>query len=471
MPEQPNILFIFPDQWRGDCLGSLGHPVVETPFLDELAAESVTFTGAYAACPSCIAARADVATGQRPNTHGRIGYRDCVPWRYDVTMMRCLRDGGYQTFSAGKNHFYPQRIHLGFEQVRLYETQRLDGHHESDYHDWLAHETRGLIRDTAIECGNNSWLAMPWTHEEALHPTAWTATAAIDMLDRRDPTRPFFLQVGFHRPHPPLDPPAETWRRFEDRELPPVPVGEWAAEYDHPVVQTQTNTGRLPEHLLSRARRAYYAQLAHIDHHIGRIIYHLQRLKLWENTIVIFTSDHGELHGDHHIFRKTSGLEGSAKLPFLMRLPKTWERSAGTRCDAPITHMDIMPTCLEAAGLPIPETVEGQSFLPFAQGQSPGWRDYVHGEHAGLWGLQFVTDGKEKFIWNTVNGRELFFDLREDPQECCDRSTNPAYAERVALWRGRLIEVLAERPEDGLTDGERLIPGKALPTVRERLLS
>ena len=82
MPDRPNFLFIFPDQWRGDCLGSLGHPVVETPFLDQLAAEGVTFTAAYTACPSCIATRASLITGQTPSTCGRIGYRDGVPWRY-----------------------------------------------------------------------------------------------------------------------------------------------------------------------------------------------------------------------------------------------------------------------------------------------------------------------------------------------------------------------------------------------------
>lgn len=470
MPDRPNILLLFPDQWRGDCLGALGHPAVETPFVDELASEGALFTGAYSACPSCIAARANLATGQTPSTTGRLGYQDCVPWRYDATLMRCLRDGGYQTFSAGKNHFWPQRISLGFEEMRLYEPQLLEGRQESDYEAFLQRETGGNVRDTAVEMENNGWVVRPWVHEEYLHPTSWNTSAAIELLERRDPTRPFFMQVGFHRPHPPLDPPVAYLEMLRDKPLPPVPVGDWAAEYDSPVRHANTATGRLDPALLDRARRAYYAQLLHLDYHIGRLLYHLQSARLLQNTLIVFTSDHGEMHGDHHCFRKCLGFEGSAKLPFIMKLPVGWEGPRGTRCEAPISHMDIMPTCLQAAGLPIPDTVEGSSLLPLAQGRETPWRDYVHGEHNWPLGLQYVTDGKEKFIWHSRTGQELFFDLREDPQECHDRSVDPAYAGRVGLWRGRLIETLAARPQDELTDGTRLLAGKTLPAVRPQLL-
>jgi arylsulfatase A-like enzyme len=468
--ERPNILLIYPDQWRGDCLSRLGHPVVETPFLDEVAAEGVTFTAAYSACPSCIAARATMATGQTPSTCGRLGYRDQVPWRYPVTLMSCLRDGGYQTFSAGKNHFYPQRNALGFEEMRLYETQTFEGRLESDYHVWLARETGGQVRDTAIEMNNNSWVVHPWTQPEHLHPSAWNTTAALELLERRDPTRPFFMQVGYHRPHPPLDPPMAYFEQYRDRPLPPVPVGAWAAEYGHRVWQSDTSTGELPPHQLDRARRAYYAQISHLDYQIQRLVYWLKKRGCWENTWVIFTSDHGELLGDHHIFRKTSGLEGSAKLPFIVRPPRSVAGPRGGLCEAPVTHMDIMPTLLQAAGLAVPETVEGQSVLPLVAGENGSWREYVHGEHAGQWALQYVTDGREKFIWNTVTGQELFFDLREDPQELHDRSADPAYAQRVELWRERLMAELAARPEDGLSDGKKLLAGKALPAVRPGLL-
>lgn len=474
MNTRPNFLFIFPDQWRGDCLGRLGHPVVETPHLDELAAQGVVFSKAYSACPSCIAARACTATGMTPSTTGRLGYRDRVAWRYENTLMRLLRDSGYQTMAVGKTHFYPQRAALGFEQMQLYDTQKFDPDYESDYHAWLRKETNGSIEDTSGALSSNSWVALPWLHPEYLHPNAWTAATTIATLKRRDPLRPFFMQVGFHRPHPPLDPPIDYFRMYENTELPPVPVGNWTDEFDHPVDSVDAAYGKLPKRVLERTRRAYYAQLTHIDHQIGKLIFYLRKTGQLENTYVVFTSDHGELLGDHHMFRKVSPHEGSAKIPFIVRPPKDAGCRSGAECHAPISHMDIMPTLLEAASVRIPDPVEGKSFLELLRAEDENWRAYIHGEHAAnyaLVGWQFVTDGKEKFLWDTQSGREWFFDLKDDPEEKIDRIDDPDYAGRIALWRRRLVKELAARPADGLSDGERLLPGKLLPHVREECLA
>jgi arylsulfatase len=471
MPDRPNFLSIFPDQWRGDCLGSLAHPVVETPFLDQLAAEGVTFTAAYSACPSCIATRASLITGQTPNTCGRIGYRDGVPWRYETTLMRCLRDGGYQTLCAGKTHFYPQRIALGFDEMRLYDVLNIERDFKSDYQAWLEQAGGGLVRDTTQETTSNAWLAHPWVHPEYLHPNTWTATAAIELLSRRDPTRPFFLQVSFHRPHPPLDPPIGYYERYQDRPIPPVPVGDWAETFAEPVRRVDASSGTLPEHILARSRRAYYAQMSHLDYQVGRLLYWLMRRGWLENTYIIFSSDHGELLGDHHLFRKVSPLEGSAKVPLIIRPPKSVKCPCGSRSNLPVAHMDLMPTILEEAALATPATVEGSSLVPAIRSQDIGWRKFIHGEHTGgRPGNQYVTDGREKFIWDSLSGRELFFDLSEDPQEQIDRSQDPAYGDRVALWRKRLVDVLAERSEDGLSDGTGLIAGREPPAVRPELL-
>ncbi len=472
MPTRANFLLIFPDQWRGDCVGgAYNHPVVETPFLDQMAYEGITFTSAYSACPSCIATRAVLATGRTPDHVGRIGYRDGVPWRYENTMYHRLRDAGYQTINVGKTHFYPQRLHLGFEENRVYDCIRIDPGFESDYHLWLAEKSDGLVRDTAMEITSNSWMARPWSHSESLHPSTWTAQTAIEMLQQRDPTRPFFLQVGFHRPHPPLDPPVEYFRQYEGREMPPVPVGEWAANFAKPVERVDSSTGTLPEHVLNRSRWAYYAQITHLDYQIGRLINCLRRIGELANTWIIFTSDHGEMLGDHHHFRKIVALEGSAKVPFIVRPPASFDAPAGLRRDEPISHYDVMPTVLAEAGIDVPDDLDGQTLSPLMAGEDASWREYLHGEHTGGsdQGNQFVTDGREKFVWLTYSGRELFFDLTTDPQELHDRSADPAYAERVALWRGRLMRILAERGDTALSDGQRLIAGTTLPTVREWL--
>ena len=471
MTDRPNILLIFPDQWRGDCLGALGHPVVETPHLDQLAAQGVTFTSAFTQCPSCIAARASLVTGLSPAATGRMGYRDGVPWRYPDTMMRVLRDSGYQTLMSGKTHFFPQRAALGFEEMRLYDVLRIHPDFQSDYHAWLERETAGRVEDTAIAFSSNSWFADPWVHEERLHPNTWTADQAIELMKRRDPTRPFFMQVGFHRPHPPIDPPLAWFERFADRPIPDPPMGDWAAAHDRPIANVDGPAqGRLPRHVLERTRRAYYAQIGHLDRQIGRILWWMTRNRLNDNTWVVFASDHGEMLGDHCIWRKVVPFQGSADIPFIVRPPKGHDAPRGVRRTEPVTLMDIMPSALEWAGVESPRPLEGLSLDPLVRGESCDWREFVHGEHASGEGWQFVTDGKEKFAWASVTGDEWFFDLANDPNEEANRVDDLAYAERVDLWRRRLVEVLAQRPEHDLTDGEALKPGKCAPKVRPELL-
>ena len=137
MPEKPNILFILTDQMRADCLGAAGHPVLETPNLDDLAGSGVRFTSAFSPCPSCIAARASLFTGLSPSGHGRLGYRDQVPWRYTETLAELLSAAGYQTHCVGKTHFFPQRLPLGFAATESYECQQNFGAgYVNDYHAW-----------------------------------------------------------------------------------------------------------------------------------------------------------------------------------------------------------------------------------------------------------------------------------------------------------------------------------------------
>lgn len=470
---RPNVVFILTDQWRGDCLGATGHPVVETPNLDMLAARGTVFTASYSACPSCIAARASMFTGQRPTTHGRLGYSDCVPWRYENTLAEVLGRAGYQTHCVGKTHFYPQRLHMGFQSIESYEGgQNFDGLYVNDYLEWLRDQTGGRMTEADHGVDFNSWYARPSHLPEELHNNTWVVTRGIEFVRRRDPARPFFLNLSFHRPHPPVDPPQVFFDLFKDRALPPVPVGDWADRHDVAPASINAWQGRVPEGALTRLIRAYYAQIAHIDNQIGRFLMALRTLRAGP-TCFVFTSDHGEMLGDHNLYRKTYAYEGSARTPLIV---SPVQPSAVHASGAPVSQQDIMPTILEMAGVPIPNEVEGRSMLPLcsAGAAAAGWREYVHGEHspcyAGDHGVQFVTDGREKFVWYTESGEELFFDLAADPQELRNLARSPAHRGRVDLWRARLVAELAPRAEDGLTDGGRLVAGKVLPAVRPRLL-
>jgi len=474
MPDRPNIVFILLDQMRGDCLSVTGHPVVETPNVDELAQGGTAFTSAYSTCPSCIAARASIWTGLTPSSHGRLGYRDCVPWRYDDMLPELLGRAGYQTHCVGKTHFFPQRAHLGFDSLDSYEAaQNFDGTYVNDYWEWLSERTDGRIHEFDHGLSSNSWVARPSHLPEELHNNSWVAARAIEFVRRRDKTRPFFLNISFHRPHPPIDPPQAYYDMYRDRELPPVPVGDWAGVHDVAIDGVNAWRGRLPDDVLARTRRAYYAQVAHIDSQIGRFMRALERRLAAGPTAFIFTADHGEMLGDHHLFRKTCAYEGSARVPLVVRLPGP---PTGRLCEAPVALEDLYPTMLEIAGVPVPDRCEGRSILPLCTGSGAAApREFVHGEHAVCYSddeaMQFLTDGKEKYIWFTKTGREQLFDLANDPEELHDLAADAGAAERLAPWRERMVSVLAARPEDGLSDGRKLVPGSLLPAVRPELLA
>ena len=465
-PSQPNIIFIFPDQWRGDALSFLGHSVVETPFIDQMAHEGVCFTNAYTPCPSCIAARAALATGMEPSAAGRMGYRDYVPWNYPSTFMKSLRNNGYQTMCVGKTHFHPPRARLGFEELELYEMPFLDWEHPSDYHLWLKEKSGGMVRDTITDLESNSMIVHPWTHSEELHPNSWNTTRAIELLERRDPTRPFFMQLSFHRPHPPLDPVASYFARYQGKKLPPIPCGEWALDHKQKVKCVSPGKGEFSSDILDRARRAYYAQISHIDYQIGRLLRYLNGRQLKENTWIIFSSDHGELLGDHYMYRKANAFEGSVHIPMIIKPPSgTNEIETGRICDNPIVLQDLAPTFLELGKVEIPKEMTADSLMPLLKQEDAACKEFIHSEHAPVWEL--VTDGRQKFIWHTIDDRRWFFDLTKDPQENNNLINDPQYKKDIKMWENRLIDILAKRPLDGLSDGKKLIHGKTIPIVRE----
>ncbi|GIO57626.1 MULTISPECIES: arylsulfatase [Paenibacillus] len=483
---RPNVLLITVDQMRFDCLSIAGHPVVETPNLDELARTGVRFSRAYSATPTCVPARAAIFTGQSQRTHGRVGYQDRVPWNYPVTLPGELAKAGYHTQCIGKMHVYPARNLMGFHNVVLHDgylhhNRNFHGipmqeHYDQvdDYLQWLRDRVPGAdLIDTGLDC-NASTVARPWHLDEMKHPTNWVVTQSIDFLRRRDPGKPFFLWMSFVRPHPPFDPPQAYLDLYEDADIPDPPVGDWA-QGDDPALEglaPTTGKGLVPKRRLRRAMAAYYALITHLDHQIGRFLQALNEYGELHNTVIMFTSDHGELLGDHHLFRKALPYEGSAHVPLIVNDPGgRLHLKQGTVADEVVELRDIMPSLLDAAGVQIPESVEGDSIWRLAAARneadtaSPVWRSHLHGEHAyGHQSTQWVTDGTEKFIWYPQTGEEQFFNLAEDPMELHNAISDEACRDRIEHWRSILIRELEGR-EEGFTDGERLIAGRKQAAV------
>ncbi|NWQ39623.1 arylsulfatase [Bacillus sp. EB106-08-02-XG196] len=484
---KPNILLMMVDQMRGDCLSMLDHPVVDTPNIDQLARNGVLFKNAYTATPTCVPARASVLTGMSQTSTGRVGYQEKIPWTYHHTLPGELAKAGYHTQAVGKMHVFPARNLVGFHNVVLHDGylhynrfkhQNLEAESFNfsgdDYLLWLKERagTETDLIDLGLDC-NASTVARPWHLPEALHPTNWVVTQSIDFLRRRDPTKPFFLKMSFVRPHPPFDPPQVFFDMYKDLELPDPPVGDWAEPEDleragyNPI----TYKGKVPKNRLKRAQAAYYALITHIDYQIGRFLIAMEEHGVLNNTVILFVSDHGELLGDHHLFRKALAYEGSAKVPFILSDPGNVLGLKKNQVAKEVVELrDIMPTLLDAAGVEIPNSVDGKSVLPLLNEKPGEWREYIHGEHAyGQLSHHYVTDGNEKYIWYSQTGEEQLFNLVQDPQELNNLAKNEEFQDRLEYWRQKLVKELRGR-EEGFADGNRLFAGCKTKACLDHLL-
>jgi len=473
MPESPNIILLFADQWRGDCLSIAGHPAVETPHLDQLAHRGVRFTNAYVGVASCIAARAALFTGLTQRTHGRVGYADGVEWKYPVTLAGEMAAAGYQTFACGKMHVHPQRHKMGFEKVCLHDgmIHFYRDAREGDYGPWLREEMGDDCELYGHGMEANSWVARPWHLPEYTHPTYWVVSRCGEFLRQRDRTRPFFLFCSFVAPHPPLVPPRYYLDMYDQKDLPTPPVGDWEDKLGMDPHDSRWNSstscGVLDARAQHRAQAGYYGLITQIDHQIGRLLENLSDADALKNTIFLFSSDHGELLGDHHLFRKILQYQGSVSIPMLACGPGI---EGGQVRDELIELRDVMPTILDLAGAPVPDSVEGLSMAPLLRGESPAdWRGHLHGEHAaGPRSNHYVVDGRYKFCWFSQTGLTQLFDLQADPQELHDLIDDPAHAATAERLRRILIEELTGREEGYVADGE-LVVGRTPKAVLDHV--
>jgi arylsulfatase A-like enzyme len=467
MNESPNILLILTDQQRGDCIGvdSLAPDVLQTPNLDWLANSGTRFARGYSECPSCVPARRSLMSGTAPAANGMVGYQDGVDWEPPATLAGELTGAGYHTELIGKLHLHPARKPYGFQNVQLADATKGD----NDYITWLKEECGRREQDPGFMHGvsANGWVGRPHVLPEEQMHTFWCVDRAIDYLRTRDQSAPAFLNLSFIDPHPPLTPPPFYYDRYIQRELPRPDVGDWAPLFDGPQrgLNPDASKLRLPDVDMQCCRAGYYGMINFIDDQLGRLFHACPELDEW---LVIFTSDHGEMLGDHNLFRKTWPYEASARVPFLVRLPRSLQGPDQQVSHAPVGWQDIMPTILAAAGVPVPESCTGKSLFPIVRGEGDSVREILHGEHAGCYdyadGNHWITDGRMKYIWYSQTGAEQFFDLENDPREMENLAAQDGSSDLLSTWRANLAEFLLDRPES-FTDGTKLIPGRPHNTL------
>ena len=467
MAKQPHVLLILTDQQRGDCLGIEGHPVLRTPFMDSIGGEGTHFRHGYSESPTCIPARRTIMSGQSPAVHGMVGMEGGVQWDPPHTLAGELTGAGYQSEMIGKLHLFPNRKRYGFERLQRADSTRSA---DNDYLAWL--DGPGPKDRWAMAHGvtPNGWVGRASHLAETQTHAFWVVSRAIEFLERRDPGAPFFLNISFIDPHPPFAPPQFWYDRYIGKELPEPVIGDWAPSFDGPTTGSDPETMRnrrawLDPETMHYTRASYYGLISHVDSQLGRLFQYMRDRRLLGDTFILQTADHGEMLGDHHMFSKARPFEPSARVPYLARAPQWMGCQTGGKVDAPVGLQDVMPTLLDAAGLPVPDSCTGRSVLPFmrGKGQHPEWRDALHGEHCKRYfeeeSTHWLVDGHTKYVWYSQTGQELLFDLDGDPQERHNLLFEADAEARVAPWRRRLAQELRDRPE-GFVTGDRLVAGR-----------
>ncbi|WP_254280803.1 sulfatase-like hydrolase/transferase [Haloarcula marina] len=469
MPRRPNILFVMADQHRGDALGAdphcptddAGYPFVHTPELNRLVDRGALFSRAYVPAPICVPARQSLWSGQTPASTGATNWYG-HPWDFEHTLAGELTDAGYQTQLIGKTHSHPRGNHVGFE--RLGPTHVGASLRDDDYAEWLQDQSGGKYDKHTGGLESNTWTARPSHVPEHEHATTWTTTKALEFLEERDEDRPFFLTVSYQRPHPPFDPPQAFWDMYIDRELPEPFMGDWTSDTFGDVMPEYPSTDAwiadLSPDEIDRARAAYYGLVTQIDFQLTRLFEAMWRKHgVLDDTLIIYTSDHGEMLGDFHLWRKGFPFEGSARVPLLMQFPAGTEYPTAQTINRPVGLEDIMPTILEFVGVDIPDTVDGRSLLTLVEDPASDWRPYYHGELGPSWSpndaTQYIIDEQYKYAWNPFTDDEFLFDLTADRREIQNLAADPTEEELLHEYRKTLASHLEDRDE-GFSDGETL---------------
>lgn len=434
---RPNILLLFTDQQRFDTIAALGNSLIRTPVLDRLVEEGTAFTRCYTPSPVCVSARCSLMTGRPPHQTG-CASNGIMPQDMP-SFVEVLAGAGYQTHGVGKMHFTPDHTRMwGFQSRDISEENK---EQSDDFRSFLNREGYGHVDEPNGIRSEYYYIPQPSQLPAHLHQTAWVADRSIDFLRRRDLAKPFFMMSSFIKPHPPFEVPA-PWNKLyrpTDFDVPLLPENAAALMTYWNRVQNRykyRDSGR-DLLLLRTMAAAYYACISFVDYHIGRILDALGNEI--DNTLVVFTSDHGEYLGDYGCFGKRGMQDVSARIPMLVRQPGRF--AAGSQCDHPVSLVDLAPTFLDMAGAEHLPSGTGENLESVVQGAS--LRTMVSSQfEQGARGVYMITDGSWKYVHSVPDQKEWLFDLRASKWETADHSGDVRFQEILKHLRGELIAML-----------------------------
>ncbi|WP_252198386.1 sulfatase-like hydrolase/transferase [Clostridium sp. MCC353] len=447
--EKTNVLMICTDHWASSFMGCAGHKVLMTPTLDYLAENGLRFTNYYSECPVCIPARRTMMTGLCPKSHGDRVYSDHMEMPDCTTLAQAFRNAGYQAYGVGKLHVYPQRNRIGFDDVILQEEGRYEIGAVDDYQIWLG-ENGFAGQEFLHGMGNNNYYTRPWHLTEEAHPTNWATKEMMKLIKRKDPTRPAFFYLSYQFPHPPLVPLQVYLDMYDENEIDEPCYGNWEEKEEICKILSEPEQAYSRKEMI-RARRAFYAQCTHIDFQIRLLIGTLRECGLLENTIIVFTSDHGDMLFDHHLVAKRCMYENSSCVPLVISGRPVQDRykDVGRVITKLGGQADLMPTLLDICRIPEPKGMDGRSLMSGIE------REYLYGEVSeGVKATRMIVDGQYKLIYYSYGNVTQLFDLKNDRKEQCDLSENPEYREVLDKLKSILIKELYGEDLNWIKDGQ-----------------
>lgn len=446
---RPNVLFIVADDLNR-MIGCYGDPLAKTPNLDRLAARGMRFERAYCTFPLCGPSRNSFLTGLHPNATGIFGnaqvFRQSIPDH--VSLPQAFRLAGSFVGRIGKLYHYNVPRSVG-----------TDGH--DDPASWelelnpagcdrLEEEPQIFTLKPGQFGGALSWYASP--QSDAHHTDGMIARDAAWVLERcaRDRSRPFFLAVGFFRPHTPYVAPRDPYFGWHPEAAMPVVTGVAEDQRDLPAPALgsfKKEQDQLTDDLRRQCRQAYSASISFMDAQVGHVLAALDRLGLADETVIVFTSDHGYHMGEHGLWQKMSLFEESAGVPLVIVAPGVTK--PGGVAAAPVSQVDLYPTLAELCDVPAPTNLQGQSLVPILRDPTQAGRGWAltqvtrKGQGGGFFGYSLSTLRHRYTEWDEGRaGRELY-DHEADPRELTNLAESPEHAATVAELSQRLREAIA----------------------------
>ena len=470
MSKRPNIVIFCTDHQRGDLLGCMGHPMIKTPNLDRLAARGACFENLYVQSTVCMPSRASIVTGRYPSAHGVVdnGYDLSLN---ETTIAHLLRDAGYHTMAVGRTHListqprpeYSKTDFYGFSQCSHAQVYCAGTDPGNDYLKWIQEEhpkfydeiafaNKGERQRRDMMSGSNTII------DDSLSMNSWVVMRSLEFLREHqdnDPDQPFLLWAGTWDPHGPYRVPP-PWDTMYDPDDIPAPVrGEAELEsYPPPVRELAvTEFNRNPDVSLETALKnttaMFYGMISHIDDQFGRLVDGLEAMGVLDNTIILFTSDHGDMMGDHWFMAKRMFFyDGALKVPGLIAGPGV---KPGSRYDCLVESVDLAPTLLDLAGLDPSPSIQGRSWKPLFDGAAAKIRDDAFTEfeyHKGFGEAADETkdeqtaslfDGRYRIVYFQGRSYGQLFDFEKDPDNLVNFWDDPEYAEVKQMMIEKLL--------------------------------